>query len=92
MPVNPAAEREDFEYAIEVSVPLIDKKDLDFQSSVPSEIEFGEWNGDTRIPRHRLADIHGFVTCTVIPRLAGLFSDIPETPLSRTDLIREVYE
>ena len=52
MPVNPAAEREDFEYAIEVSVPLMDKKDLDFQPNVPSEIEFGEWKGDTRIPRH----------------------------------------
>jgi len=92
IPKNPAVQVEDFEYAIEVSVPLADKKDLDFEPSVPSEIEFGEWNGDTRIPRHRLADIHGFVTCTVIPKLTGLFSDTPDTPLSRADLIGEVYE
>jgi len=93
MPVNPAARIDDsFEYAVEVSVPLVDKKDLDFQPSIPSEIEFGEWKGDIRIPRHRLADIYGFITCTVIPKLAGFFSDTPESPLSRADLIGEVYE
>lgn len=92
VPVNPAVRVEEFEYAIEVSVPIADKKDLDFEPGVPSEIEFGEWKGDTRIPRHRLADIQSFVTCTVIPKLANFFSDTPDSPLSRADLIGPVYE
>ena len=81
---------EEFEYAYEVSVPLADKKDLGFEPPIPSEAEFGEWKEDIRIPRDRLADIHGFITCTLIPRLAGFFSDTPDTPLSRADLVGPV--
>jgi len=92
VPGNPAVEVKEFEYAHEVSVPLSDKADLDFEPSHPSEIEFGEWHSDVRIPSHRLADIHGFITCTVIPKLAGFFSDSPDTPISRADLVGIVLE
>ena len=81
VPVNPAVAINDFEYAIEVSVPLSDKKDLDFEPQVPPQVEFGDWGGDVRIPRQRLADIHGFIRNTVIAKLARFFSDTPNTPL-----------
>jgi hypothetical protein len=35
-------------------------------------------------------DLFGFVTCTVIPKLSGFFSDTPDTLLSRADLARQV--
>ena len=89
---NPAVLINEFEYAYEVSVPLADKKDLDFQPQVPPEVEFGDWGSDLRIPRHRLADIHGFITCSVIPKLSRFFSDSPDTPLSRADLVGIVLE
>ena len=68
VPNNPAAEVEHFddEDAIEVSVPLCDKAQLDFEPDPASPIEFGEWDSDLSIPRHRFADIHGFIECTVI--------------------------
>jgi len=92
VPVNDAVLVQDFEYAIEVSVPLGDKKDLDFQPQVPPQLEFGDWGSDTRIPCHRLADIHDFIKCTVIPKLARFFSDAPNAPFSRADLVGPVYE
>lgn len=92
VPVNPAVLVKDFEDAIEVSVPLSNKKDLDFQPQVSPEVEFGEWLSDIRIPRHRLADVHGFMRCSVVPKLARFFPDSPETPLSRADLVGPVYE
>ena len=92
VPVNDAVLVKDFEYAVEVSIPLSDKKDLDFQPQVPSQVEFGDWGSDIRIPRQRLADIHGFTICTVIPKLARFFTDTPDTPLCRADLVGPVYE
>ncbi len=92
VPVNPAVLVKDFEDAIEVSVPLSNKKDLDFQPQVSPEVEFGGWLSDIRIPRHRLADVHGFMRCSVVPKLARFFPDSPETPLSRADLVGPVYE
>jgi hypothetical protein len=58
----------DHEDAIEVSVPEQFESELNLDSGSPDEIEIGEWNSDWRIPRHRLSDIHGFITCTVVPR------------------------
>src|SRR6266700_3835799 len=75
-----------------IFVPLSNKKDLDFQPQVSPEVEFGEWLSDIRIPRHRLADVHGFMRCSVVPKLARFFPDSPETPLSRADLVGPVYE
>jgi len=58
----------DQENAIEVSVPEEYKHHLDLKPTLPDPIEIGEWNSDWRLPLYRLSDIHGFITCTVIPR------------------------
>lgn len=69
VPNNPAAKVENFddEDVIEVSVPLCDKAQLDFEPDPAVPIEFGEWDSDLIIPRQALADIHGFIEHTVIP-------------------------
>jgi hypothetical protein len=53
--------------AIEVSVPIERKAELDFEPENTSEIQIGDWNSDWALPLHRLSDIHGFITCSVIP-------------------------
>jgi hypothetical protein len=55
------------EDAVEVSVPIEYKAALDFEPENTSEIQVGEWESDWFLPVHRLSDIHGFITCTVIP-------------------------
>src|ERR1035438_5869680 len=57
----------DLEDAVEVSVPIEHKSYLDFDPKGPSDVQIGEWESDWALPVHRLSDIHGFVTCTVIP-------------------------
>ncbi len=61
----------DSEDAIEVSVPIEHKAALDFEPENTSEIQLGEWESDWSLPIHRLRDIHGFITCTVIPAFMG---------------------
>lgn len=58
-PISPDAVVTSFDDddAIEVSVPLTDKAQFDFDPKFPVEIKLGEWN----------TDIHGFFVCTVIP-------------------------
>lgn len=70
----------DSEDALEVSVPEEYEGYLDLKPTLPDPIELGEWNADWRIPIYRLSDIHGFVSCTIIPRfmpfnLAAVFSN-----------------
>lgn len=79
------------ENAIEVSVPLEQKPELDSHPNATFQIELGEWNADLRIPLRRLADIHDFVRSTVIPRFARFDADIPESPAYRTDGPEAVY-
>jgi len=81
----------DQEDAIEISVPEEYKDDLDLKPTLPDPIEIGEWNSDWRLPLHRLSDIHGFITCTVIPRFVPFnLADIPTEPL-RVYKITPVY-
>jgi len=93
VPRNPAAtliplEDED---TYEVSVPLADKWQFDFDPHFPVEIELGEWDTDLVIPRRRLADIHGFIVCTVIPRFRKFDGPIVETIGTRIGEIKSVY-
>jgi len=62
----------DLEHALEVSVPEEYESALDLKPTFPDPIEIGEWDSDWRIPFYRLSDIHGFITCTVIPRFKPL--------------------
>jgi hypothetical protein len=72
----------DQEDAIEVSVPEEYKDHLDLKPTLPDAIEIGEWTSDWRLPLHRLSDILGFVTCTVIPRFVPFnLADIPPEPV-----------
>jgi hypothetical protein len=85
------AQNLDYEDAIEVSVPEEYEGHLDLKPTLPDEIELGEWNSDWRIPRHRLSDIHGFITCTVIPRFEPFnLADVPAESL-RVHKITPVY-
>jgi hypothetical protein len=85
------AENLDREDAIEVSVPEEYEGHLDLKPTVPDEIELGEWNSDWRIPRRRLCDIHGFITCTVIPRFEPFnLADVPSESL-RVYKVTPVY-
>lgn len=72
----------DQEDAIEVSVPEEYKDHLDLKPTLPDPIEIGEWNSDWRLPLSRLSDIHGFITCTVIPRFVPFnLADVPTESL-----------
>jgi len=72
----------DQEDAIEVSVPEEYKDHLDLKPTLPDPIEIGEWNSDWRLPLYRLSDIHGLITCTVIPRFVPFnLADVPADPL-----------
>jgi len=76
------AQNLDYEDTIEVSAPEECEGHLDLRPTLPDEIELGEWNSDWRIPRHRLSDIHGFITCTVIPRFEPFnLADVPAESL-----------
>jgi hypothetical protein len=72
MPHNPAARFSPLndEDAFEISVPLKDKHQLDFEPEPTFPIEFGEWNSDLRIPRERLADIYSFIIYRVLPKFS----------------------
>lgn len=61
----------DQEDAIELSVPEEHKSYLDLKPTLPDPIEIGEWSSDWRLPLYRLTDIHGFITCTVIPHFTS---------------------
>jgi hypothetical protein len=83
-PLVPGVKSEHFdnEDAIEVSVPEEYKDHLDLKPALANEIEIGEWNADWRLPLYRLRDIHGFITCTVIPRFEPFnLADIPTESL-----------
>ncbi len=95
VPHTLAAKVEHFnnENAIEVSVPLCDKAQLDFEPDPVPPIEFGEWDSDLIIPRHKLADIHGFIECTVIPTFKKFASGRPvASPEMRISKVKTVYE
>jgi hypothetical protein len=84
IPAVPGVEvkNSDREDSIEVSVPEEYKNRLDLRPTLPDPIEIGEWNSDWRVPLYRLSDIHGFITCTVIPRFVPFnLADIPTEPL-----------
>jgi hypothetical protein len=68
-PHNPALKVDhfDFEDAVEVSVPIEDKTQLDFEPTVTGDVQLGDWDSDWTLPWRRLVDIHGFIACTVIP-------------------------
>lgn len=81
----------DQEDAIEVSVPEEYKDHLDLNPTLPDPIEIGEWNSDWRLSLQRLSDIHGFITCTVIPRFVPFnLADVPTEPL-RVYKVTPVY-
>jgi len=81
----------DREDVIEVSVPEDYEGHLELEPTVPDEIDLGEWNADWKIPRHRLSDIHGFITCTVIPRFEAFnLADVPAESL-RVYKVTPVY-
>ena len=81
----------DQEDAIEISVPGEYKEHLNLKPTLPDPIEIGEWNSDWRLPLSRLSDIHGFITCTVIPRFVPFnLADVPTEPL-RVYKVTPVY-
>jgi hypothetical protein len=80
VPAVPGVKVDEFdqEDALEVSVPEEYKDHLDLHPTLPDPVEIGEWNSDWRLPLHRLSDIHGFITCTVIPRFVPFnLADVP---------------
>ena len=80
IPEGPGAKVEHFERedAFEVSVPEGEEANLDLHPTTSDAIEIGEWGSDWRLPVHRLSDIHGFITCTVIPRFEPFnLADVP---------------
>jgi len=81
----------DTEDAVEVSVPLADKAQFDFDPNTPGDIVLGEWDTDLIIPRRRLADIHGFFTCTVIPKFARFDGPIITIAEVRTGEFRPIH-
>jgi len=94
VPHNPAVLVQNFddEDAIEVSVPLCDKEQLIFEPDQVFPIEFGEWDSDLIIPRRRLADICGFIECTVIPTFRPFASGKPvASPDIRIGMVKTVY-
>jgi hypothetical protein len=95
IPCNPAVcvSHLDSEDAIEVSVPLCDKSQLDFEPDFVFPIEFGEWNSDLRIPREKLSEIQSFIECTVIPKFSKLASDRSvEMPFIRMSNIKTICQ
>jgi hypothetical protein len=95
VPHNPAVKVDHFDYqdAIEVSVPLADKAQLDFEPDHAFPIEFGEWDSDLIVPRHKLADILGFIECTIIPTFRKFASDrAVATPPMRVGVVKTVYK
>lgn len=92
-PEVPGAEAKHFdqEDAIEISVPEEQEDHLDLKPTSPDPVEIGEWNSDWRLPIHRLSDIHGFITRTVIPRFVPFnLADVPTEPL-RVYKVTPVY-
>jgi hypothetical protein len=83
VPNNPAVLLRHYplEDAIEVSVPIQDKDQLDIEPDSSFFIEFGEWDSDFRIPQHRLTDIHGFFESSVLPRFKKFGLDKPDPRL-----------
>jgi len=81
----------DLEDAFEVSVPEEYESRLDLKPSLADPVEIGEWNSDWRLPTYRLSDIHGFITCTVIPRFVPFnLADIPAEPM-RVYKVTSIY-
>jgi hypothetical protein len=75
----------DTEHAIEVSVPLDQKEELDCQPNAVCHVELGEWNSDLRIPFSKLADMHNFIRHTVVPKFSRFDAEIPDSPAHRAD-------
>lgn len=95
MPRNPAARFVPLhdEDAFEISVPLEDKRQLDFQPEPTFPIEFGEWNSDLRIPREGLAYIYDFIVYRVLPKFSS-FAELKmeSVPPIRIENIMPVYK
>jgi hypothetical protein len=79
------------EDAIEVSIPLSDKAQFELDPHFPAKIELGEWDTDLAIPHSRLADIYGFVVCTVIPRFRKFDGPIIENTSFRLGDLETIY-
>jgi hypothetical protein len=95
VPQNPAAKVEHLGYedAIEVSVPLCDKAQLDFEPDPVFPIEFGEWDSDLAIPRRKLADMQGFIECSVIPTFKRFASGrAVASPQMRVGVVNTIYK
>lgn len=88
VPHNPAVLVQQFEseQAIEVSVPLKDKHQLDLEPETTCKIEFGDWEANWSVSRQRLTDIHNFITSKVIPKFIEFkLSALPTTRLRMGD-------
>ena len=60
---------------------------------IDSAEEFGEWDPDLIVPRHKLADILGFIECTIIPTFRKFASDrAVATPPMRVGVVKTVYK
>ena len=93
VPNNPAAliQHLDDPDAIEVSVPLADAAQLNFNPSSSMSIVFGEWGSDFVISRDRLSEIHGLIRDSIIPRFARFISMAPESPVMRVAGVKAIY-
>lgn len=81
------------EDAIEVSVPIEHKASLDFEPENTSTVEIGEWESDWALPVYRLSDIHGFITCTVIPAFMPFnLAAISEEPLRVESIVTVLWK
>ncbi len=94
VPHNPAVfiQHLDDEDAVEVSIPLKDKWQFDFDPGTTMNIEFGDWDTDVSIPRRRLTDIHGFFTSTILPAFSRFIAKAVAVPDWRVSLGEIIYD
>ena len=94
VPSNSGTKVEHFdnEDAIEVSVPLCDKAQLDFEPGPALPIELGEWDSDLSIPCHKLTDIYSFIECNIIPTFKKFASGrAVASPPMRIGEVKTIY-
>jgi len=79
------------EDAVEVSVPIENKAELDFEPENTSEVQIGNWDSDWFLPVYRLSDIYGFITCTAIPAFMKFNLAALSEEKVRVGSVRTVY-
>jgi hypothetical protein len=94
VPKNPALIVQHFESedAIEMSIPIADKSQLEIELNDTMNVEFGEWDSDFSVPRQMLGEMHSYFVSTVIPTFQMFISKAVATPELRLAAVRPLYE